>query len=141
MTEFKDLPKIDLSKFKDFSANIQAVNSSLNNSLALIADQNALKHQRELESHEALLKIAENTRGINELVALVRQGTEINKQTFELLQEIQTIMTAKTKEEAESIVRKVIDKANQANEDIGTIQSIISYGKMLIKASFPEYFG
>ena len=122
----------------DFSSAIRNVNASLNQDIRRMAEINAAKHLRESESHEALLRIADNTQGIQELVTLVRQGNEINQGTFVLLQEVQTIMTAKTQEEAETILRRVLDKANQTNEDIGNIQILLNYGKMLLGTIFPE---
>lgn len=144
MSDFKfsgqkiDTSNLNLYRTVDLSSIIQNTNAELNRNFNLISEANAKKHQREIESHEALLKIADNTQGINDLVSLVRQGNEINQQTFALLQEMQTIMTAQSPEEAQTIFRQVLDRANQANEDISTIQSLLGYGKMLIGACFPE---
>lgn len=122
----------------DFNSAVRNMNASLNRDMRLMHDLNSLKRIRESESHEALLRIADNTQGIQELVTLVRQGNEINQETFALLQEIQTIMTAPTREEGESILRRVLNKATQANEDLDTIQTLLSHGKMLIGAIFPD---
>lgn len=126
------LPKIDVG------AATRQMAASIDRDMRLIAEANAAKHQRELEIHEATLRIADNTQGINDLVSLVRQGNEIHQQTFALLQEMQTIMTAQSPEEAETILRQVLNKATQANEDFSTIQSLIGYGKMLGKLIFPD---
>ncbi|AMQ05899.1 hypothetical protein [Sporosarcina psychrophila] len=122
----------------DFNSAVRNMNASLNRDMKLISDLNSLKRIRESEQHEALLRIADNTEGIQELVTLVRQGNEINQEAFALLQEIQTIMTAPTREEGESILRRVLNKATQANEDLDTIQTLLSHGKMLIGAIFPD---
>ncbi|MEX3746496.1 hypothetical protein [Lysinibacillus xylanilyticus] len=136
------LTKLDIPKFIESNQNLRAAvintNAHFDDIYNQIKETNREKYQREVESHEALLKIADNTHGINDLVSLVRQGNEINQQTFDLLQEMQTIMTAQNQEEAESIFRKVLDKANQTKEGIETIQSLIGYGKMLGKLIFPE---
>ena len=122
----------------DFNSAVRNMNDSVNRDLRAISDLNSLKRIRESEQHEALLRIADNTEGIQELVTLVRQGNEINQEAFALLQEIQTIMTAPTREEGESILRRVLNKATQANEDLDTIQTLLSHGKMLIGAIFPD---
>ncbi|MEK5331876.1 hypothetical protein [Lysinibacillus sp. FSL W8-0992] len=114
------------------------MNASLNESKRKMDAFNAEKYQREVENHKALLKIADNTKGINELISLVRQGNDINKEAFALLQEMQTIMTAQSPEEAETIFHEVMGKATQAKENIDTLQSLIGYGKMLGKIIFPE---
>ena len=136
------LAKLDIPKFAESRQNlnlaINNTNAQLNEIYSQMQERNRIKFQREEESHEALLQIAENTKGIKDLVSLVREGNEINKQTFELIQKLQTIMTAETPEEGETIIREVLDTANQANEDFETIQTLIGYGKMLFKLVFPD---
>ena len=66
----------------------------------------------------------------------MRQGNQINQQTFELLQEIQTIIVAQTAEEANTILRRVVDKALQLNENVETAKSLIEHGKFLIEIIF-----
>lgn len=123
-------------QMSDFNSAIQNMNASLNKNLKIMQETNRAKLQREEEVHAATLQIAENTQGIKDLVLLVRQGNEINKQAFELLQEMQTIMTAQSKEEADTIFRRVMGKATQTVEDYETIQAIMSYGKMLFETIF-----
>ncbi|KYG33430.1 hypothetical protein AZF06_21535 [Priestia endophytica] len=94
--------------------------------------------QIQIEQRDFLKEISADVKGINEIIALVRENNEINEQTFKLLQEVLTIITAKTPEEANDILGNVVDTANKANETWGTIQAIISYGKMLGKLTFPE---
>lgn len=134
--------KLDIAKFvesnKNLNVAIKNTNAHLNEIYNQIQETNRAKFQREVESHEALLQIAENTSGIKELVSLVREGNEINHKTFELIQYLQTIMTAQTPQEGETILREVINTANQANEDFETIQTLIGYGKMLFKLVFPD---
>lgn len=134
--------KFDIPKFvesnKNLNAAIKNTNAHLNEIYNQIQETNRAKFQREVESHEALLQIAEITSGIKELVSLVREGNEINHKTFELIQHLQTIMTAQTPQEGETILREVINTANQANEDFETIQTLIGYGKMLFKLVFPD---
>ena len=133
-----DIPKVDFSKILDrpiinpLSDLVNKHNEEMKAMLNEIGVKNALKDQREIDNHEHLSKIAENTQGIKDIVELVRQGNEINQQTFELFQELQKIMIAESKEEGEEILRNVLDKANQAKEDIDTIQTIVGYGKMLL---------
>ncbi|MEK4130186.1 hypothetical protein NYE67_10920 [Solibacillus sp. FSL W8-0474] len=132
-----DIPKFVESR-NNLNTALKNTNTQINEIYTQLIETNRAKHQREVESHEALIQIAENTKGIKELVSLVRDGNEINKQTFELIQKLQTIMTAETPEEGETIIREVLDTANQANEDFETIQTLIGYGKMLFKLVFPD---
>lgn len=106
--------------------------------IRLEAEEEMLKKQMQTKSLEYLEQIAENTQGINEIISLVRKNNEINERTFELFQEVFTVITAETPEQADGILRNVMNKANQANEDWGTIQAIIGYGKMLGKLIFPD---
>lgn len=103
-----------------------------------IAENKRKAEQIQIEQRDYLKAISEDVKGINEIIALVRKNNEINEQTFQLLQEVLTIITAETPEEANNILGNVVETANKANETWGTIQAIISYGKMLGKLTFPE---
>ena len=120
----------------DNSHKIQFDRSKFEDALNQVKESNAVRLQRELENHQLLNEISENTKSINELVLLVRQGNQINQQTFELLQEIQTIIVAQTAEEANTILRRVVDKALQLNENVETAKSLIEHGKFLIEIIF-----
>ena len=134
-----DIPEVDFSKILESRPMINPLSDlvnrhseEMNARLEEIAEANAEEYQRKIDNHQNLSKIAENTQGIKDIVEIVRQGNEINQQTFELFQELQKIMIAESKEEGEEILRNVLDKANQAKEDIDTIQTIFGYGKMLL---------
>ncbi|MDQ0999764.1 light-regulated signal transduction histidine kinase (bacteriophytochrome) [Neobacillus niacini] len=107
-----------------------------------VADQMTENKRRaeqvQIDQRDYLKQISENTKGISEIIDLVRKNNEINEKTFELFQEVSKVMTAQTPQEAEGIIRNVMNKANQANEDLGTIQALMGYGKMLGKLIFPE---
>ena len=133
---------IDVSKLLQSTRNLELatvnVNNRINDAYNQIIESNQAKDKRDKESHAALLQIAENTEGIKELVSLVREGNQINEKTFELIQKLHTIMTVETQEEGETIIREVLDTANQASEDFETIKTLIGYGKMLLKLVFPD---
>ena len=133
---------IDVSKLLEGTRNLELatvnVNNRINDAYNQIIESNQAKDKRDKESHAALLQIAENTEGIKELVSLVREGNQINEKTFELIQKLHTIMTVETQEEGETIIREVLDTANQASEDFETIKTLIGYGKMLLKLVFPD---
>ncbi|WP_458106278.1 hypothetical protein [Bacillus sp. PK5-004] len=132
-----NIPRIVESN-QNLNAAIRNTTAHLNEIYNQVQETNRAKFQREEESHEALLQIAENTKGIEQIISLVRKNNEINEQTFQLLQEVFTVITAETPEQADGILRSAMDKANQANESWGTIQTVIGYGKMLGKLTFPE---
>lgn len=134
-----NIPEVDFSKILESQSSLNSLNNTLaqqnkewNAIYQQMAEEKARKIRMENDNHEHLSRIAENTQGIKEIVEIVRQGNEINQKTFELFQELQKIMLAKSKEEGEAILRDVLDKANQAKEDIDTIQTLIGYGRMLM---------
>lgn len=103
-----------------------------------IAENRRRRDQVQLESRDYLKQISENTKGISEVIDLVRKNNKINEDTFQLFQQVLTVIIAETPEQADGIIRNVMNKANQANEDWGTIQIILEYGKMLGKLTFPD---
>ena len=141
-TDMDKIRSVDVSKLLESTRNLELatvnVNNRINDAYNQIIESNQAKDKRDKESHAALLQIAENTEGIKELVSLVREGNQINEKTFELIQKLHTIMTVETQEEGETIIREVLDTANQASEDFETIKTLIGYGKMLLKLVFPD---
>ena len=123
---------------RNFNQQANGLTKEFEMRIRLEAEEKRLEKQMQTKSLEYLEQIAENTQGINEIISLVRKNNEINERTFELFQEVFTVITAETPEQADGILRNVMNKANQANEDWGTIQAIIGYGKMLGKLIFPD---
>lgn len=122
----------------NFNQQIRQQNKQVQD-LANIAYENRKRaEQIQIEQRDYLKAVSEDVKGIGEIISLVRKNNEINEQTFQLLQEVLTIITAETPEEANNILGNVVETANKANETWGTIQAIISYGKMLGKLTFPE---
>ncbi|MFK4308438.1 hypothetical protein ABH957_003114 [Bacillus sp. RC242] len=103
-------------------------------------EEQRLVKQIQTNSFEYLEQIVENTQVINEIISLLRKNNEINERTFELFQEVFTVITAETPEQVDGILKNVMNKANQANEDLGTIQAILGYGKMIAKLIFPDSY-
>ncbi|MGG0789278.1 hypothetical protein ABE132_11205 [Peribacillus simplex] len=94
--------------------------------------------QVQIEQRDYLKEISADIKGLSEVIELVRRNNEINERTFQLVLEVFTVITADSPEQANGIIRNTLDKANQTNEDWGTIQTIIGYGKMLGKLTFPD---
>ncbi|MGG0287183.1 hypothetical protein ABEY41_19090 [Peribacillus butanolivorans] len=94
--------------------------------------------QVQIEQRDYLKEISADMKGLSEVIELVRRNNEINERTFQLVLEVFTVITADSPEQANDIIRNTLDKANQTNEDWGTIQTIIGYGKMLGKLTFPD---
>ncbi|TYS87501.1 hypothetical protein [Rossellomorea aquimaris] len=102
----------------------------------LLKEQEA--EQREIEMHEMTKQIAENTSHLPDMVGLIRKGNEVNEEILELYKEMMNVTKAQTVEEAESVIKKVVSKAQDTNDAIETMSSLINYGKMLLKLSFPD---
>lgn len=92
--------------------------------------------QREVDMVNYLKNINENTAGITELVNVMRQNNEINEEALELHKEMLDIIKSQTVEEAKSIFRKVISKANETKAAVDTILWLTKYGRALINIVF-----
>ncbi|WP_091013714.1 MULTISPECIES: hypothetical protein [Paenibacillus] len=109
MEDFRDM-KINMPKFdsaaNDLFSRMNNVNALSNRAVEEMSEMNRKKSEREEQyKHDvlALLQgIEKNTGGIADLVKLVHSSNEKQDQVIELLSEIMSISTAKTKEEAET---------------------------------------
>ncbi len=130
-----NMPKIDLS-----------TTSHLTNSLAdsIAANQREMERsmqavQRERERKEAaeaayreeairsLRAIEQNTANLYTLVDLISKNNEQQEELIEIIAEVLSIAKAKTKEEAESKFRKVMDKITKTVEDGETLGKIATF--------------
>jgi hypothetical protein len=98
-----------------------------------IAKRNNEKEQREIELLQSVKEIKDF---IPEIMSLVRQNNQVNKELFALYQEMNTIMIANSKEEAENIFFTVITKLKDTKDGIDAATGLFTYGKALIMKAF-----
>ncbi len=132
----------------NLSFNNKIVQESLNNLNALeqeLAKQRKYKEakefervQREVHLNEMTQQIVQNTAFLPEMVGLIRKNNEVNEEMLALFHEMTNLLKARTKEEAEDIVKDVVGKAKDTNDALDAMSGLLSYGKILIKLMFPE---
>ncbi|WP_010530930.1 hypothetical protein [Lentibacillus jeotgali] len=96
------------------------------------------KEERELELNNMIEQVVKNTSFIPEMVGLVRKNNEINEEVLELYKDMANVLKAETKDEAESKVLEIADKAKTTKDSLDTVTGLVNYGKVLIKLMFPE---
>lgn len=79
------------------------------------------------ESLRSLQAIEQNTANLYTLVDLISKSNEQQEELIEIIAEVLSIAKAKTKEEAESKFRKVMDKITQTVEDGETLGKIATF--------------
>lgn len=94
------------------------------------------REDREIELNKLVSQVVENTAYLPQIVNLIRKNNEINTEMLELFKEINEVLKAKNKEEAESIIKSVVLKAKDLNDGVAAMSSLINYGTMLIKFMF-----
>jgi Zn-dependent M32 family carboxypeptidase len=125
----KDLPKLDFS-----IENIpNQVMSQLSQSMSIVAHSHEMKMQYDQEVLKTLKNIERNTAGLNDVIPLLVRSVENQETIAELLKESIDIAASKTKEEAESKWRKVMDKANQLTADFETIKAIQGFATTVME--------
>lgn len=123
----------------DPMAGVNQINNKLWKQQQEMLNHVTENNRRNIEREEEKVQLLRDIKESNfQVVELVRKNNEINKELFDLFQELNTIMVANSEVEANNILGNVVETANKANETWGTIQAIISYGKMLGKLTFPE---
>jgi hypothetical protein len=102
-----------------------------------IAEGNKRKEEREEEKIQLLRDIKESN---FQMVELIRRNNEINKDLFDLFQELNTIMVANNEEEAKGILTKVLEKAVSLNDGYGALSSLAAHGEVLYQFVKMKYF-
>jgi len=102
-----------------------------------ISENNRRKAEREEEKIQLLRDIKESN---FQMVELIRRNNEINKDLFDLFQEMNTIMVANNEEEAKGILTKVLEKAVTINDGVGALTSLAAHGEMLYQFVKMKYF-
>jgi len=95
-----------------------------------------LEEQRKMnanqqESLRVLQNIEENTANLYNIVDLIQKSHEQQDEIISIITEILTIATAKNKEEAQSMYRKVMDRITQTIDDVETLAKIAGYAAIV----------
>ena len=83
---------------------------------------------RENKIIDLLSSIDTNTSVLKDVVRLVQESNVNQKEILNIINEINLIATAKTKEEAESLFQKVFNKINTTISNVETMQTLMNYG-------------
>lgn len=115
------------------------------NMLDHISENFRRKAEREVRMHELAEEQVELLKEIKdafpEMLGLIRKNNEINKELFDLFQELNTIMVAQNEEEAQGILEKVVGKAALLNDGADAIKSLYEHGQMLVAFIKQQYLG
>ena len=76
---------------------------------------------------ELLKSINQNTANLYAVVELIRSSNEHQETVIELMGEILSIAKAKSKEEADSTYRKIMNKITTAIGDAETLAKVVGY--------------
>jgi Zn-dependent M32 family carboxypeptidase len=125
----KDMPKLDIA----LESISNQVMSQLSQSMSIAARSSEMKMQYDQEVLKTLKNIERNTAGLNDVIPLLVRSVENQETIAELLKESIDIAASKTKEEAESKWRKVMDKANQLTADFETIKAIQGFANTVME--------
>lgn len=123
-----NIPKLD-SVTNELFSRINNVSALSNRAVEEMSEMNRNKSEREERyKHDvlALLQGTEkNTGGIADIVKLVHSSNEKQDQVIELLSEIISISTAKTKEEAETKFQNALGKIESLGTTVESVQTLI----------------
>jgi hypothetical protein len=78
-----------------------------------------------------LKKIEQNTGDISHIISILQVNSGKQDEILSVMKEIFEIGKAKTAEEADSLYRNAMNKANQFNEDVSTATALLGYAKVV----------
>ena len=134
--EFSDLTKIKYPEFKmptyeHIYAQASQENEKMMKAIDEAREEREKKYQdtanREKKMIELLISIDSNTAILKDMVILLQTSNENQELLIELLSTINTIATAKTKQEADSLMQQAMDLIRKKITNIETMQKLFNY--------------
>jgi len=89
------------------------------------------------ESLQTLQAIEQNTANLFTIVELINQSNEHQDEIISIFSEVLSIAKAKTKNEAESLFKKVMGKITQTVNDGETVAKLVGYATAVYKLAQP----
>lgn len=130
-----NMPRIDLSTTNHLANSV--ADSIAANQCEMERSMQAVQRERERKEAEeaayreetirSLRAIEQNTANLYTLVDLISKNNEQQEELIEIIAEVLSIAKAKTKEEAESKFREVMDKITKTVKDGETLGKIATF--------------
>lgn len=122
-------PKPDYSSYiKDVSVNTEKVTEALDK----ISEERDQRYndgvKREKRMIELLESIDKNTSVLLDMVKLLEENTEYQKEILEIINEFNSLATINDKGKTSSLYRKIMNKINTTISDVNTINTLYGYG-------------
>jgi predicted metalloendopeptidase len=126
------MPKLEHPSIESM-VNLDAINRAMDETYRAEAEKEA-KEEAYKEEHLRILKnIEENTKGLDNIVALLTSMTKQQEEVLELLKESLAISTSTDTQEAESKYRQVMGRITTVVEDVGTMQTLYGFANTIYK--------
>lgn len=119
----------DLPTIEPLDTDIPELELSVNPTYELI--------EKQKEANEFLQQIVENTSVLKELVEINRNTQLSAEKLTELMMEINLVAQAKSKEEADNLFKKAINKINVSGETASNIASLVNLLSAIYNAVKP----
>lgn len=117
--------------FDDIVSNINYQNEELTKSLNEAYEEREKRYNdkvvREEKIIELLQSIDKNTSILYDVVILLKENVENQKEILEIINEINTLPTIKDKDNMTSTYRKIMNRINTALSDVNTINVLCCY--------------
>ncbi|MGE1112169.1 hypothetical protein ACQJ0K_10435 [Priestia megaterium] len=123
-----------MKKFREYGESIERKQRE--------AEQVQIEQLQSSKNIESTLEDIKNS--MPEIISLVRENNDTSKEMFALFQEMNTIMTAQSEEEAKNILETVTEKAQHISDKGEAAKNLYSYGKFLfmcVKEDIKSRFG
>jgi hypothetical protein len=114
---------------QDFQRKIQSLSEG-------IQKEKQEEKERSVAMLAAVQETAINTRTLSDIVTLIRTNNEKQDEIFDLLVEMLSISKASSKQEAEGIFKRVMDKAIKLGSNYESLTTLAGVGKAVLIFAF-----
>lgn len=132
MDDFKNnlLKSLGLSDIPSYTTIIKMDDDFEKQKEAMIRSMEEKQRKEEKYKNDvlnALNRIIDNTANLTAVVQLLHENNEKQDEIFEIITDIMSIAKEKTKQDAETVYRRVLNRINSFTGDIETITKLLGY--------------
>lgn len=132
--------KVDIEDYMpDYSSiankinrDIQLRNEETNKMLEEISIERENRYNDKVNREERMIELLEsidkNTSVLSDIMLLLEENTNNQKEILEIMNDFNTLATIKDKTKVESTYRKIMNKINTVISDVDTINTLCCYG-------------
>lgn len=132
LPNIQTIPNISQAHIRSIIDDTNRHTQEINEAIEKMGEEREQRYQdgvtREKRMIELLESIDKNTSVLSDMMLLLEENTNNQKEILEIMNDFNTLATIKDKTKVESTYRRIMNKINTAISDVNTINTLCCYG-------------